>query len=124
MTDDDRSFEKLLETAADRSSPYRVQRNHLDGAFMVLPNVPVYASNDPRQREIEDAWETRAIAMHQAQEHINLSDLPVSAGDSVNRLQERFTMARQGPTEPPKFEDGPEACKPLGEKPLTLTRGN
>lgn len=76
MTDNIDGLDDLYERLNRKRSGWHWQINSETGATALFPSVPVYAANSPEQRALEDAWEARAIQMHENQEAIRLAAKP------------------------------------------------
>lgn len=57
------------------------------GGWAYFPSVPRFPSGSPEQRQLEDDWEQRALAMHAAQEPVTLAPKP---------LENTMTRIRRG----------------------------
>lgn len=63
-----------LKMSTRRAGFYR-HENPENGNVAMFPSVPVYRSDDPRQRVLEDEWEQRSIEMHHDQVAVVLDPL-------------------------------------------------
>ena len=74
MTDkNDDGMEALANSLAIMRSPWDHVYHSETGALAVMfPKVPHHAPGSKEQLALEDAWESKAIAMHAAQETIKL----------------------------------------------------
>ena len=74
MTDD--NIDNLMRDLHYIDSGWHRQENPENGKVGLFPSVPVYAQGSAEQRQLEDEWEQRSIAMHSAQVPIHLKPKP------------------------------------------------
>ena len=66
---------RMLSDMAGAETGWHRVRNE-SGVALVLPDVPNYPQGSKEQRQLEDEWEQRSLAMHSAQTAITLAPKP------------------------------------------------
>ena len=85
MTD---NLDVLLRDLALKDSGFHRHENPQTGAVAFFPDVPVFPSGSNQARQIEAAWEARALVMHESQDPIRLEPKPLE-----NTLAKRVVRA-------------------------------
>lgn len=87
----DKDFEDLASTLAwaNENNPFERTTPTPDGKFAVFPKVKRHPPNSPEQRAAEDAWQQRAMEMHENQVLVKLDPKP-----EINELQARKDLVR------------------------------
>ena len=65
MADDD--LDNLMRDLHYIDSGWHRVENPETGKFALFPAVPVFAQGSKEQRQLEDEWEAKSLAMHAAQ---------------------------------------------------------